>query len=482
MKVCIIGQGASGWMAASFLSTMKIIDEIILIGSPEIKTIGVGESNTCSLNFLHSRINASINDFVSESDAAVKLGVYYQNWGGTDFIHYFKNSDTFFGGFSLFHYFNCLTNKSDNTPITDLIGQDLQAYTKHNLLPLGDMNYHKSWHFDAAKYISFLEKFNKDNQKLTCIKDTVIDCNFISDGELGSIVLKSGRIIESDYFVFASGSSDFLETKLGEKYESLSEVLLTNKAVVYPLPYENKRNQFHPYTVAKTMNCGWRWITPTYSRIGTGYVFSENHISIDEAVNEFLDDIGDHTINPTVVDFSPRFNKKTFKGNYCTIGMANGFLEPLDAPGLSTTINTLAVLENLLLNRDLFGEKSTRIKLLTQTLNYEIELLYQKWASFILTQYKTSSSRFNEFWNDHRDVKYKFLDEYLISLKYNATNDLSEDDFAVMFYHTMAAKNYHWDPVSDYIPEPQDVFPEQLEHHLDYIDKVRSGEYVFVPD
>jgi hypothetical protein len=99
------------------------------------------------------------------------------------------------------------------------------------------------------------------------------------------------------------------------------------------------------------MKNGWRWITPTQSRIGTGYVFSDNHISVDEATNEFLDDIGDKTIKPFLVDFNPKYIKNPFKTNSCTIGMSNGFLEPLDAPGLALTngniINLIDVLDKI---------------------------------------------------------------------------------------------------------------------------------------
>ena len=72
------------------------------------------------------------------------------------------------------------------------------------------------------------------------------------------------------------------------------------------------------------MKNGWRWITPTWSRIGTGYAFSSNHVSDDEAVKEFLEDIGDTSLEPNVVDFTPKVNKSTFGANYCNIGMANG--------------------------------------------------------------------------------------------------------------------------------------------------------------
>lgn len=96
------------------------------------------------------------------------------------------------------------------------------------------------------------------------------------------------------------------------------------------------------------MKYGWRWIIPTQYRIGTGYVFSDNHISVDEATNQFLEDVGDKTIKPFVVNFNPKCNERTFKTNSCTIGMSNTFLEPLDASGVSLSIDAINMLTSLL--------------------------------------------------------------------------------------------------------------------------------------
>jgi tryptophan halogenase len=477
MKICIIGQGAAGWMAATYFSrALNNLEKMYVIGSPEIKTIGVGESNTLALSNFHSELGISKKDFIKYSDAAVKYGVLYKNWAHEDFLHNFKRFTPWED--KSVYYFKSLTNKPDNISINDLIAPDLNKFTKENKISRNEDFYPKSWHFDAGMYISFLEKINLPNEKIESIKDTVIDCEFCADKKLQSVVLQSGRIIEADYYIFASGTSKFLTDILGEKYESLSDVLLTDKAWVYPLNYTNKRQQFHPYTVAKTMECGWRWITPTYSRIGTGYVYSSKHISDDEALDEFLEDIGDKNISPKLVEFKPRYNKQTFKINYCTLGMANGFLEPLDAPGLSLTIEIIWFLHDILDKMQNYDSLSTEVNFLRDYSNYTIESFYKRWASFILCQYKTSSSRENKFWRDHRNIEWNYYSELIEGFQYFYYDSINVgenvNDFMIMFYHTMAAKNYHWKTEIKTVPFTQPTQKEDLIHHLDYIEYIRN--------
>jgi tryptophan halogenase len=278
--------------------------------------------------------------------------------------------------------------------------------------------------------------------------------------------LKSGLTLQADYFIFASGNSDLIRNILKEEYVDLSDVLLTNKAVVYPLEYTDKRNQFHPYTLAKTMKYGWRWITPTYSRIGTGYVFSDRHVSVDQAVDEFLNDIGDKTLSPRVVEFCPRYNKKTFKKNYCTLGMLNGFLEPLDAPGLSMTGDVLIKLEKYL-EYDYGGDDYLIMQL--DHMNGYIKDMYQFWASFILAQYKTCHRNDTKFWIDHKNVKYDFYDNIIENLN----NYMLFNSSMMMFYHTLAGKDYQWNR-GMHLAKFDDSSLKPAEHHLDFIEEVHK--------
>ena len=467
MHICIIGTGASGWIACTMLKKLEFIKKITIIGSSRIPSIGVGESTT--LNFVSQVLDkVELKDFVQESDAAVKYGVYYKNWSRRDFIHYFKSQK------DLLRTKNCeesygemLANKDPNIHIHDLIGNKLWNFIKNNEVSLYNQEHMHSWHFDAGKFINFLKKINLEDDKVNFIDDIIIDCKFLIDDQIQYIVGESNKKYTADYFVNCCGDNDLNEKVFNEEYVSLSSYLLTNKAIVYPLKYANKRAQFHPYTVAKTMKNGWRWITPIQSRIGTGYVFSDNHISVDEATNEFLDDIGNKTIEPFLVDFNPKYNKKPFKTNSCTIGMSSGFLEPLDAPGLHITINAIKALIRLLEHKNDFSKLLSLNKTINST-NFSILLQYQWWCAFILHQYKTCWRNDTQFWIDHKNVKCDFYDQIINSMYYVPIQLLEKHEY-MMFFLTTAAKDIQWKSKVTQKPFPVEQLDTETIHHLDYI-------------
>ena len=467
MKLCIVGTGASGWMACAAFKSMF---DIIMVGSPVIPSIGVGESNTMKLNVFHKEVGIDSNKFIAESDAAVKYGVYYKNWSKNDFIHNFKDTTTTDAlNITLPMYYRSLANKPKNVSINDIVAVNLQKAIADNKVFMEDTFYPKSWHFDAGKYIKFLSEYCLGDGSVIIFDETVVECVKHGD-KIIKLITNENRVIEADYYIFATGDNRDTNKILEEEYASLSDVLLTDKAFVYPLEYTNKREQFHPYTVAKTMKHGWRWITPTYSRIGTGYVFSSNHVSEDEALDEFFNDIGDKTIEPRLVKFTPRYNTKTFKENHCTIGMSNGFLEPLDAPGLTLTIDVINHLK-LIFNQNTQINNPDLLSTLRDYANERMVSRYEFWASFILTQYKTCARKDTKFWKDHRKVKYA-PQQYILSLldDYN----IDHHDY-VMFMHTIAAKDQTWKSTTKVLPFRQLEYPLASLHHLDYINEIRKS-------
>lgn len=467
MKICVVGTGAAGWMAANYFAIDKNIEKVTIIGSPEIMPIGVGESNTIVLNDFHAEIGSSMEDFVFKSDAAVKYGVFYKNWSDEDFLHNFKRKGTPWNHIKIKSksYFASLSNRDSETKFHDLYAKDLFDTVRSNNVILNFDEYPISWHFDAGKYIDYLANHIKTSN-LEVIHSTVLGCVF-EDKEIKSLKLQNGSQVEADYFIFATGSNSSISDQLGLEYVDLSDVLLTNKAYVYPLEYKEKRKQFHPYTVAKTMKCGWRWITPTYSRIGTGYVFSDRHISHEQALEEFLQDIGDPNITPRLVPFEPKYSKKTFNSNFCTIGMCNGFLEPLDAPGITLTLDALVRLKYLFNQQRRYGTGVVYEHCLW-TSNKSIEHLYKFWAAFILAQYKTCYRNDTDFWKDHKNVQWDFYDDVLERFDSPDGNDISNAD---MIFHTMSARRYKWKYYSDIPPFAlASELNDQTMNHLDYIE------------
>ena len=457
MNVCIIGTGVSGLMTACELLNLDFIKKITIIGSLKIPSIKVGESTTLPFyNFIKE--NFIIKEFVRSSDATVKYGVYYENWSKRNFIHHFASNNPFLRKSTVEKtYCEMLANKDPNIHIHDLIDNKLWNFIQKNEISLDNIEYSHSWHFDAGKFKLFMQNYLKKNKKVSIINDTIIDCKFLIGDRIQYIIGESNKKYTADYFVNCCGDNELNEKIFKEEYISLSSYLLTNKALVYPLKYTNKKKEFHPYTVAKTMKNGWRWITPTQSRIGTGYVFSDNHISVDEATNEFLNDIGDKTIKPFLVDFNPKYNKKPFKTNSCTIGMSNGFLEPLDAPGLAFTNGRI---------KDLIEMLKGTYKV--SNINFLTHRSYEWWCSFILHQYKTCHRDDTKFWIDHKNVKCDFYDQIVNSMYYAPIHLFEEYEYE-MFFKTTAAKDIQWKSKVTQKPFPVEQLDTKTIHHLDYI-------------
>ena len=472
MKLCIVGTGVAGWMAcAAMASRQNLFDEIVVIGSPRIPSIGVGESNTLAINYFHKIYNINVDEFIRESDAAVKYGVYYKNWGKNNFINNFRKDESLFDLLNVTPemYYALLANKPKDVPVTDLVACDLIDTINKNHIFKSSTFYPRSWHFDAGKYINFISKHCKKYRHVSVISETVTKIEKTKD-KIEKLITDKNTVIEADYYVISTGFNDILN----EEYVDLSDVLLTDKAFVYPLEYTNKREEFHPYTVAKTMKYGWRWITPTYSRIGTGYVFSSRYTSIDEARQEFIDDVG-VDIEPRLVNFYPRYNKKTFKENYCTVGLSNGFLEPLDAPGLALTIETITKLEHLISNQIRYSDINITNSLKELT-NVVMQGHYKFWTSFILTQYKTCWRNDTQFWIDHKKIKYNHQ-EHIISIIENLSHSHEMDiSVYIMFMYTMAGKDFSWNSQLKSLPfkQPERIPRPPTIHHLDYVETIRK--------
>ena len=487
MHICVVGTGTSGWLVAHQLKELSFVDKITIIGSPKIPHIGVGESTTLHLVKNHNKFNIDVAEFIRESHAAVKYGVYYKNWSKNDWIHFFKSNNVLKkSGLSARKYIQLLGNKPKDIFIHDLYGKHIwnEVVGKNNVFPHVYDNeiyeeYPSTFHFDAGAYIQFLKKQALKSSKITYLEETVTHVEY-TEGFINKLFLTNDIQIYSDYYINTTGQGLDRENIFKEEYTSLENVLLTNKAVVYPLEYTNKKTQFHPYTVAKTMKNGWRWITPTWKRIGTGYTFSDNHISVDEAVNEFLEDIGDKSLIPNVVDFRPRYNKQTFKLNSCSIGLANGFLEPLDAPGLALTSVNTTLLENLLKIYSSNLKNSTSLELSQnqpylegiKILNGVVEKNYKFWATFIYNQYKTCYRLDSSFWIDQKNVNWEPWNDAIKDL--NGYCDVYKNDWAIMMLaQTLASRDIQY-----YTPLPSHITPlnypleeilPETQHHLDWI-------------
>ena len=86
-RIVIVGGGSAGWLTAGVIAAEHRIDpqaeqpfELLLIESPDIPTIGVGEGTWPSMRTTLLRIGLSETDFIRECDASFKQGTCFRNW------------------------------------------------------------------------------------------------------------------------------------------------------------------------------------------------------------------------------------------------------------------------------------------------------------------------------------------------------------------------------------------------------------------
>lgn len=458
--ICIVGDGAAGWIAYHSLKNHPRVSKITVIGSPSIPKIGVGESTTLSFfRWLYEDLKLSkqeVRKFLIDIDAAVKYGVNYEGWGPIPFLHHLniREDDISKKRYTLGLRPDHISHNEGVVPLVDHIYQN-KVYLSDDRAWLDETLQAHSYHFDAGKFIQALHNLAKKDAQLNYLSDTATGAQY-GDEKIVKLLLESGSEVVADYYISCIGQTSFNQKVFNEEYISYNDYLLTTKALFCPLEYTDPIGQFHPYTVAKTMPHGWRWITPTRSRIGTGYVFSENHVSVDRAVEEFRKDTGIPDLEPFVVDFWPRRVKEVFKTNMCTLGMASGFQEPLDAPGLSMTFSAL----NLLIQHLDKHNNQSDLRSLLKMMNRHAESKFDFWCSFILHQYKTCHRNDTRFWKDHKNVDFDFYNHYVDEIFNKPVFSASKKDSILMrtskisniiggaepwmFYNTSSGKDIKW--------------------------------------
>jgi tryptophan 7-halogenase len=236
MHICIIGNGAAGLLSCLSLSIHPKVKKITLIGSPTIPSIGVGESTTVGMNRLLNKIGVSDVDFIKNTDATIKYGVYYKNWSSRDYIHYIKSHNPWNReNINSEAYAKLLANKPKDTFIHDLIGNNLFRQINKNRVLLDKEEYPHTWNFDAAKGIQFLKSISEKRDNVNLVYANVIDCIFGDNDYINEIVLNTNEKIKADYYINASGNWEFNSKIFKTEYESLSDFLLTNKALFTPI-------------------------------------------------------------------------------------------------------------------------------------------------------------------------------------------------------------------------------------------------------
>ena len=374
-KVIIVGGGSAGWMSASTLVKAFPNFDITLIESSSIPTVGVGESTVNDINFWLHYLGISDVDFMKETNATYKAAIGFTNFNSTTsptFLIPFGDPDLSetASGFNDYHLARVLDPSIPNNDFAKYYYTQLHMLDNNKLItennpltpgfiPSRDMAYQ----VDAALFGKWLADKYAIPRGVKRVISTIKHVNVDEDGVSG-LVLEDGSIATADLYIDCTGfKSLLLGEALQEPFISTKEYLPNNKAWAAPITYTDKEKELEVYTNCTAIENGWVWNTPLWTRIGTGYVYSDEFIDEDSALQEFKNYLNSnkmkvhdpHRSEKTEfrkIEIKNGYRERFFVKNVCAIGLSAGFLEPLESTGLLFTHQILLFLINSI-NRDL---------------------------------------------------------------------------------------------------------------------------------
>lgn len=358
--IVIVGGGTAGWLAAMILqaeskSAGKPLS-IALIESSKIPTIGVGEGTTSLFRGVLHRLGLDEQEFIAKTEATIKYGIRHRDWrrkghvydGPIDDVYHL--ADRVEGKGSWIDTFCVAAGRSVAEP--HLFGALMQqnrapvAQTPGGLKPLSQ--FHHAYHFDQAKVGAWLRS---KADGITHIDAAVEGARLNSEnGRIVSLVLDTGETVSGSFFIDATGfRRSLICNEMGSVWKSYSDVLPVNRAM--PFWIELKEDDEIPtYTHAWAQSSGWMWQIPTQKRIGCGYVYSDAHLTPEQAQAEIERTLG-HPIEPrNDIKIESGRVEQPLNKNVLAIGLAASFLEPLEATSIHGTLVSILLFAGRHLN------------------------------------------------------------------------------------------------------------------------------------
>lgn len=345
-RLLIVGGGSAGWMAAAYLDAVLNADgeravQISLVESPDVPRIGVGEATIPSINHILAAIGIDEHDFLRRTDGSYKQAIKFVNWldnRGEGYYHAFgRYTPTPIDDSGM----RWLTSDR-SVPFMETVSAQPRI-CEWNLAPqmMGEWTFGPrltyAFHMNALKFADLLCEIAV-SRGVTHYLDNVTQVTRRDNGDIAAVHTQGGLELEADLYIDCTGFAALLiEKALGVPWVDFSRWLLCDRALVMPVPYEKHYPGFvRPYTMSTALSAGWVWDIPLHDRRGVGYVHASAFISEDEAERELRAYEGPHAqeLPARVVPFKVGMREQAWRHNCIAIGLAGGFLEPIESTGL----------------------------------------------------------------------------------------------------------------------------------------------------
>ena len=406
-SILIVGGGTAGWLSAAIIAAhhRNRPDEalkIILVEASDVPTVGVGEGTWPTIRNTVRMIGIDEKKVFRECFAGFKQGGKFVNWVTQDDFYYHPFTVPLgYGQMDMAPYVDDIEDFALEANYQQEI---CEAGLAPRSLAEGDFqsvcNY--AYHLDAGAFANILKKHCIDELGVHHLIGTVKDVELDDKGHIGTLKLQGDEgpfDLSADLFVDCTGFRSLLLGKaLGVPFVSNEKYLFNNKALAVHVPYEDEDDPVACHTIATGQNAGWTWDIGLTNRRGVGHVYSDAFIS-DDAAEENLSKYIGRSLDGSEIkrfNFQSGYRQQTWKHNCVAVGLACGFVEPLEATAIMLVeVAARHIAENL-------PAEKTNMDITAKRFNQQMDYRWSRITDFLKLHY-ILTKRPEPYWRAHCD-------------------------------------------------------------------------------
>jgi flavin-dependent dehydrogenase len=416
-RVIIVGGGSAGWLTAGVIAAEHRANaadglQVVLVESPGVNPIGVGEGTWPTMRDTLRRIGVSETDFLRDCDASFKQGSKFAGWvTGSD-------DDRYYHPFVLPHGYtetdlvSPWLARHPDLPFAYVVSFQPQL-CEHGKAPkqaatpefAAVANY--AYHLDAGRFGEFLKGHCTQKLGVRHVLDHVTGINPTDGGDIGSLETGSHGRLEGDLFIDCTGfSSLLLGGHYGIPFVSRKDVLFNDTALAVQVPYAAEDSPIASHTLATAQPGGWIWDIGLPTRRGVGHVYSASHSSEEEARRALLAYVertagpaAARAASPRKISFSPGHRATFWHRNCVAVGISAGFIEPLEASALALIELSAGMIS------DEMPATREEMDIIARRFNDWFSYRWERIIDFLKLHYVLSQRVDSAFWRDNRRVE-----------------------------------------------------------------------------
>lgn len=404
LDIVVAGGGTAGWIAAAtFARFLGNSASVTLVESDEIGTVGVGEATIPQIHNLVIGLGLDQAELVRRTNATFKLGIEFRDWTGEgeSYIHSFGHTGRGVGLIpfrQLWLRARGLGVAGDFGDYSFNIAAARLGRMAKNAASATIPELAYAYHFDASLFAQMLREYAEE-RGVRRIEGLIVDVE--RDGQTGDVTalaLNGERRVGGNFFIDCTGFRSILLGKtLGVSYLDWSRWLPCNSALAVPC---ESSDAFRPYTQALARGAGWQWRIPLQHRTGNGHVYCSSFVSDDEAASGLLANLdGAPLADPRPIRFTSGRREQFWSHNCLALGLAAGFMEPLESTSIHLVQSALGRLLNLM------PGDVAQLSCARETFNRVSAIEWARVRDFITLHYLANARHGEPFWDECRHME-----------------------------------------------------------------------------